>query len=172
MNYTPHMRKLLLLLLMALLDNLPVRSQSLSPVVVSTSGAFYSNSTAMLSSTIGELTMVQTFISGNSILTQGFQQDFDFNVGYPAIRSFSSTDVYPNPTTGHLFIRIGSNYIGDVDAEVFDVQGRLVFRKTYTSDVNGTPLSLEIGGMVTGIYFVKVITGKEQYTAKINLTSI
>ena len=126
----------------------------------------------MLSSTIGEMTMVQTFTAGGSILTQGFQQDFDFNVGLTPVIAGSLTYVFPNPTTGNLYIRIASGYIGAVEAEVFDVEGRLVYRKSYAAEISAMPLSLEIGQLVTGLYFVKVITGKELFSAKINLTKI
>ena len=54
-----------------------VNAQTTTPIVVSSTGAFYSNSTASLSVTVGELTAISTLsnTSINLILTQGFQQN-------------------------------------------------------------------------------------------------
>ena len=54
-----------------------VNSQTTTPIVVSSSGAFYLNSTASLSVTVGELTAISTASNStnNLILTQGFQQN-------------------------------------------------------------------------------------------------
>ncbi len=62
-----------------LLIVITVTAQTTSPQVISTAGNFYSNSTASLSVTVGELTSVSTVNnpSINLTLTQGFQQNFD-----------------------------------------------------------------------------------------------
>jgi hypothetical protein len=60
------------------------KAQSISPSVISTSGAFFSNGNGMLFTTIGEMSMVATYNSGTSILTRGFQQAFDFVIIFRA----------------------------------------------------------------------------------------
>ena len=47
-------------------------AQSLSPSVISSAGDFFSNASGSLSSTVAEMTMVETFSSTNNKLTQGF----------------------------------------------------------------------------------------------------
>ena len=62
-----------LLILITLINH----AQTLTPIVISTSGANFSTSQVSLSVTIGELTAIET-VSNNSInliLTQGFQQN-------------------------------------------------------------------------------------------------
>lgn len=69
------MKKIIIPLLLIIVIN--VNSQTTTPIVVSSTGAFYSNSTASLSVTVGELTAISTVsnTSINLILTQGFQQN-------------------------------------------------------------------------------------------------
>ncbi len=144
-------------------------AQSLSPTVVSTSGAFYSNGNGMLSTTIGEMTMVETFAAGSAILNQGFQQAFDFSTGInnPTVRSGLS--IYPNPTSGNVSVQIPSSFTGEVYANIYDAMGKLVFRKTekLTGQTNTIVLSLE--DLTDGMYFFEVKTNSENYTTKINL---
>ena len=52
---------------------LTVISQSVSPEVISSSGAYYENASASLSWTLGEVA-TETYSNGGVTLTQGFQQ--------------------------------------------------------------------------------------------------
>src|SRR3989442_14473369 len=79
------MKKIILLILLSGLS-FALRAQTLTPFVVSTSGAFYSNGAGMLSTTIGELAAVTTLSGGSNYLTQGFQQPWDFSVSIPEIQ--------------------------------------------------------------------------------------
>ena len=144
-------------------------AQLLSPTVVSTSGAFYANGTGMLSSTIGEMSMVQTFSAGTSILNQGFQQTFDFATGInnPTVRN--EMNIYPNPTSGNVSIQVPSSIHGEVYADVYDAIGKLVFRKTEKLTGQPVTLVLSLEDLTDGMYFVELKTSSENYTTKINL---
>ena len=82
-----------------------IHAQSLSPTVVSSSGGFYANSAGQLSFTVGEMTMVTTFFQTNNILTQGFQQPFDFGTAIPEpTKDGFAFGVFPNPSTGNIHL--------------------------------------------------------------------
>jgi len=66
------MKKTILFLFGSLLINIAF-CQSLTPEVIVTSGDYFSETNASISWTLGEIA-TETFISGNTILTQGFQQ--------------------------------------------------------------------------------------------------
>ncbi|MGD0710407.1 MAG: hypothetical protein ABR968_04440 [Bacteroidales bacterium] len=91
--------KFLVLIAVLGICGLTARSQTLSPTVISSSGGFYNNSSGMLSTTVAEMTMVQTFQSGSNFLTQGFQQPEDYTVGIVETPVVSGDIlIYPNPT--------------------------------------------------------------------------
>jgi hypothetical protein len=66
------MRKLISLLNLALIFQC-LSAQTLSPVVLESSGNYYESTNVSLSWTLGEIA-TETYTSGNIILTQGFQQ--------------------------------------------------------------------------------------------------
>lgn len=144
-------------------------AQSLSPTVVSPSGAFYQNGTGMLSTTVGEMSMVQTFSSGSVILTQGFQQAFDFGVGIhesPATYAFS---LYPNPTTGNVVLQIPEGISGDVDLLLFDAVGQLVWQKSFGVLSGGSTAALSLESLAEGSYFIALNNSGKQYFSKLNI---
>jgi len=54
-------------------------AQTVSPEVISTSGDYFSNASASLSWTLGELA-TETLTAGNITLTQGFQQTYSLQI--------------------------------------------------------------------------------------------
>jgi hypothetical protein len=144
-------------------------AQSLSPSVVSTSGAFYSNGSGMLSSTIGELTMVETFSNGSAILNQGFQQTFDFTTGINNPVVSSGLSIYPNPTSGNVTVQLPSSFTDEVSTSIYDAIGKLVYRKTEKLIGQSSTLNLTLENFIDGMYLVEVKTHSENFVTKINL---
>ena len=72
------MKKIFQILIMVLLPGLIV-AQSLSPVVIASSGNYYQGANASLSWTLGEVA-TETYTSGNVILSQGFQQPISISI--------------------------------------------------------------------------------------------
>jgi len=62
---------------------------------------------------------------------------------------FSSLKIYPNPTTGSLFI----NNAEDMSIEIYNISGNLLFKEKDLS--NQTNISLD--NLTNGVYFVKFI---------------
>lgn len=61
--------------------------------------------------------------------------------------------VYPNPSNGLVNVRVG-NYSGNLDIQVIDVNGRVVFQNK-NNDFN-VETSLNLSHLQSGMYFVKV----------------
>lgn len=64
-------------------------------------------------------------------------------------RDASAISLYPNPTTGELFI---NGLPGAVQVEVMDVTGRLVQRERFTS--NGATQRMDLGALQSGQYAI------------------
>lgn len=71
--------------------------------------------------------------------------------------------VYPNPANNVINIAI-SNYTGDLNVEMYDINGRVV--KSVSVDFTGN-YSVDLNGLSTGVYVVKLAGSELNYTEKI-----
>jgi hypothetical protein len=152
-----------------------LKAQTLSPVVLSSSGGFYSTVGNSLSFTVAEMTMVQTFSQPSSILTQGFQQPEQLST------SIAENDVkrgevmlYPNPTNGLINLSYKSNTEGAYSVSIFNMVGQIVFSQSYASGIGLNTIHLDIGQYRQGIYMLELsstdLNNKKNSTIhKINL---
>jgi hypothetical protein len=137
-------------------------SQLLAPTVISSSGGFYSNTSGMLSFTTGELAATETYTKPNSILTQGFQQPWDFGtyiVEHP-VANFSY-GFYPNPTDGYFFVLTDSELDLQVSLAILDIVGREIFRHDYhqESKINVHPVDITFAPEGTYILSLRIHDG-------------
>jgi hypothetical protein len=151
------MKKVLLLFSMCCLG-LALQAQTLTPFVISTSGAFYSNSAGMLSTTIGELAAVTTLSSGNNFLTQGFQQPEDFSVSIPEIQENGlAFDVYPNPSSGNFTLALNTEQDSKVAVRVSDMLGQTVYFETFYHISGYASRDISLEKMAEGVYLLEVV---------------
>jgi len=115
----------------------------------------------MLSFTTGEMTAVETYTSPSTILTQGFQQAWDFGtyINEHPIPNFSF-GIYPNPSNGYFKLVTESEVNEHVDVRISDVLGREILRKKFyhQSKINVQPFDLSDAAQ--GIYLI-ALTIKE-----------
>jgi hypothetical protein len=130
-------------------------AQQLTPFVISTSGGFYSNASGSLSFTVGEMAAVETFTAPASILTQGFQQPWDFGtyvIDYPGAEF--SFDVFPNPSGSVVHLYTQSVEQAALKISVTDILGREVFHsELFHSDVLQLH-QLDLSIVTSGTYFL------------------
>lgn len=130
------------------------RGQTLERQVIGTTGAAVENTSAMLSYTVGEVS-IQTAVTTSVILTQGFQQvDTTDLLGIPYLTDlYAHMLVYPNPTNGSLSIRIDGHInpdYGMLYLEVIDMNGKAV--RTVPMDL---PLvSLDVADLGNSAYLL------------------
>lgn len=150
--------KLILLAVFGLLS-FSAQPQTLSPHVVSSSGGFYSNSSGMLSFTVAEMTMVQTFTSAANMLTQGFQQPEDYFVGIDEI-PYVSEDVliYPNPTNGSFVLSYQSDDNLETSIRIYNLAGKLVLEKQVSQPAGLNTIDFDISTYSMGMYILELVT--------------
>ncbi len=155
------------LLLLLVLSHVSI-AQTFSPSITSPAGSFNSNSGYTFSQTIGEMTMVQTFSSGSSILTQGMQQPASAPV---SVREFQnplySMEIFPNPGSGNFFIELKTPIAAIVRLRVLDILGQLVLTEKENNIPGTMRQTLNLSGLTNGTYMVQVIlsdaAGKETF---------
>lgn len=154
-----------------------LRAQSLTPFVVSTSGAFYSNGAGMLSTTIGELAAVTTLSGGSNYLTQGFQQPWDFSTSIPEIHENGlAFEIFPNPSSGQITLSLNTERDSKLAVKVYDVLGKTVYFESISHTAGYASYEMNLEKVAEGVYMLEVIntensSGKTTKSIKkINLT--
>jgi len=140
-------------------------AQQLLPFAISSSGGFYNNSSGMLSFTTAEMSAVETYISPSSILTQGFQQAWDFGTKtteYP--NHHFSFGIYPNPSIGHFNLFIDTELNQNIDVKILDLLGKVILQTSYYHESGINVESIDLSFAAPGIYIVS-LTIKEKITS-------
>ena len=125
--------------------------QSLSPIVFSSSGNFFSVTGSSLSWTIGEPAFY-TFSTGNNILTSGFQQPDGLVTGFsPARENSSMFSIFPNPAEDKIEI-LKPNSSG-FSCHVYDFRGLELFK--FYMPAGASSKILDIQSLTSGNYLVR-----------------
>lgn len=152
-----------------------LNAQMLTPTVISSGGAFYSNASAMLSTTIGELTMIETFSSSANFLTQGFQQPEILTVGLeesPA--SNNAVLIFPNPATDVFTLSANFKEGGTIEIIVYNALGQETLRSPSIISTGGViNIPVDSKKLAAGIYLVKTVfvsSAHQKFTHTLKLT--
>ena len=125
-----------------------------SQEVISTQGGSYTDSSAAIDFTIGEV-VTFTGTSSENNLTQGFHQT---NWGFVSIEdhvpSYEAI-IYPNPTED--FLNIKASLYEDVSYVLYDEMGKLILQGL----LSGEQTALEVSPLATGRYSLVLSNSKE-----------
>jgi hypothetical protein len=154
--------KLILIIVFGLCSFL-VQSQTLSPTVISSSGGFYSNGSGMLSFTVAEMTMVETFTQPGNILTQGFQQPEDYVTGIVETPDVSgNTLIYPNPTNGSFVLSYMNNDNSETTIRLYNLAGQIVMEKQVLQSAGLNTVNFDISSFSQGMYIMELTTNNSK----------
>ncbi|HLG34528.1 MAG TPA: YCF48-related protein [Bacteroidia bacterium] len=107
----------------------------------------------------GSYTVVYTSTSGCSATSVPYDV---LDVGINSVSASDGILIYPNPATSHLAIGSWQSAINCI--EVFDVFGQNVFR--LEPEAGNRKLNIDVSGLLSGIYFVRVKTDNGTISAK------
>lgn len=133
--------------------------------VVTSGGDFFESAQGSFSWTLGE-PVSETF-SSTSVLTQGFQQDYENILSVEQLSESIFPIVYPNPFQDKLFINISEFNQDNTTVEVIlsDNSGRIILHDVVTDMLN-------TGTLPEGIYHLEIRSGNmENYTFKLVKTA-
>jgi hypothetical protein len=154
--------KKLYILICAVAATFIANSQSLSPTVIASSGAYVVNQGAnvSLSYTVGEMTMVQTFSANGNILTQGFQQPNDLVNAVIDLSQgeFGSFVVYPNPAIDYTSFGFTLPEAGRVSIGLFNELGQKVsdvYNANYSTN-DKIVQQTNVSTLAAGMYFLNM----------------
>lgn len=106
--------------------------------VVSTQGDSYSQASANIDFTIGEV-IIDTGTDGINDLTQGFHQSSWVFVGIEDFYDSYEVSIFPNPTSDVL--NINTSEFTNVTYAMYDVLGKLVMQNKLSAEQTPIPVS-------------------------------
>ncbi len=122
---------------------------------------------------------LRLFRESNGSLIKNFENDFGKEFRYSfVIDNFTyiqdqgksiKFNVYPNPTTGKVYVDVDLHNSSDLIVEITDVTGRVISKKTINDMFNNT-LFFNLENESKGIYFCKIRSQELTQTKKIILT--
>jgi hypothetical protein len=79
-----------------------------------------------------------------------------------------SVSIYPNPFRDNANVQVISKAHAAFDLSVYNLKGQVIQKMAGLTDANGNAnISLQRSGMISGVYFVKVITSDKEFTKKV-----
>ena len=170
------MKTKLLYLLLTCIVSQSCWAQTVSPGVISPAGGSSLNGGAMLSSTVGEMTMVKTFSAADVILTQGFQQAYDINVGIHKNNVANNTiTLGPNPSRGEVQLFFNSAAALNLTILIYDMAGKLIYQTTSRKAEHNNYILLNLSSLAVGDYLLNCNTAStstevaQSFSQKINI---
>ena len=131
------------LFVFSLLSTIAVSAQE----VLSTQGDSYSNATANINFTIGEI-VINTGTNGINDLTQGFHQTNWNLVGMEDHSPSYEATIYPNPVSEVLNIKTSA--FENVTYRLYDTKGKLMLQDKLSAEQT----RIEVGQLAPGSYSI------------------
>jgi hypothetical protein len=144
---------------------------ALEPNVIASGGSYAENESMSISWTLGELA-ASTLTGGDMILTQGFQQPFDFGTGINTEELNWGITAYPNPVTDELNVRFDIDRTRDFWIEVQDVTGRVLSLEQQKEVFPGDILQINTSNFTYGVYFLKVFTPDREQSQVLSIRKL
>lgn len=153
------MRTLLLLWGSFLLSVAQLHAQPAAQSVVNATGYTYSGGFYQIDWSVGEVALIDEMRSGNGqyVITNGFLQSTEGGIPNPGQR-FSDDEIRmrPNLTDDKVEVSLLTRQQGKVMLQVFDISGRVVFRKSLVSYGAGNVERIALRSLASGTYFLKI----------------
>jgi hypothetical protein len=157
-----------LLICLAVFGAMAIRSQTVTPVLLSNQGGYSQFSSGSISWSIGE-PVSESYTSGGRIHTMGFHQP-ELNI--VSIIQEQGHDVtvlvFPNPVKETLTVNFSGMNPGDYKLEMFDNIGKLILKSDASVTGNSQSVQLKINEVAAGNYFLRVDGKDFSKTIKIN----
>ncbi|MDO5979709.1 T9SS type A sorting domain-containing protein [Flavivirga spongiicola] len=121
--------------------------------------------TFVIQESVGQSSVIGTYINNNYILRQGFiQPNVLAKITDKNIPLGLQLTVFPNPFDKQLSIAFKEKVSGKVDITVFDVSGRFITSKSYQEN---QLVDVKLNALPSGSYILKVIANTKQFVTKI-----
>ncbi len=127
-------------------------AQSLSPLIISTSGTSFTNSSSQLDWTIGE-PVTAALSNSNNLLSQGFHQPNLLTTAINDVPADYSVTLFPNPAVDFVTLQI-QNLLNEVlIIDLYTIEGKLLKSQQINSS---THLQIDMTAYNSGTYLLSI----------------
>ena len=165
------MKKVVLLIPLALAAITGANAQSVGPATLNATGGSKTIGTQEFEWSVGEMTMVSTFAGSNVIVTQGVLQPSAAMTGVP--NSPGLTDqlqVFPNPVSSVVNFRYTSASEGTLNYRLIDMTGKVISSLSMNVKQGTNEQQVDLTSLACATYFLEITThtpGTETISYKI-----
>lgn len=123
---------------------------------IAATGSYFENNEFSVSWGVGELA-IETFSSGNYIVTQGFQQSKLEVTNIDNTNSeFDYIEVYPNPTSDFVYLNFKDKAPLACEYQMIDTEGKVMNKQKITEQ----SVQVSFVNKKTGVYFMRIFSDK------------
>lgn len=145
-----------------------LRSQTVTPTVISNNGGFSSTAQGSIAWTIGE-PVSETYSTSTNKTTMGFHQP---ELGIASLLKEQSNPlsviVYPNPVSEVLKINLSEMPKKLYQLKLTDINGKTILEKEVNILLTGQDHELNLNNYAEGIYFLQISNDELNTTIKLN----
>ncbi|WP_181364062.1 T9SS type A sorting domain-containing protein [Algibacter marinivivus] len=123
-----------------------------------------SKGTYVISQSIGQSSVIGTYTSNGYYLRQGFQQPHKRIKVIKSTYSSLRAKVYPNPFDYNIQISFKENVSEDINIDVYDISGKLVFSKSF---LPSRKIQMNLENLSSGAYTLKAISNGKLFNSKL-----
>ncbi len=92
----------------------------------------------------------------------------EIGIGETAFNA-SNINIYPNPSTGKLYIDISSEETSEVNIYIMDLLGQIQIEETMIFGQGNSSKTFDLSKLANGLYIVKLQNGEQSYSYKITV---
>lgn len=129
----------------------------------------YTDDACMYMFTTGQKTRATAAMNGSRV---NLKNNSWYGCGTLAVKEASFeqyVNVFPNPSSGELNIRIDLVHAGGTQVKLYDILGNCVQQASF-DDINSDNLEMDLSALANGVYFVDIVKDGNKVTKKIVLS--
>jgi hypothetical protein len=99
------------------------------------------------------------FVANNNTTDEGWSANWStLPAGIPDLSGQPDVEVFPNPTSDHLTIRLSTPSKKDFNLELMSTDGKGQLSTVLLFDKGMTEKNMDVSGLASGVYFIRIIS--------------
>jgi hypothetical protein len=83
------------------------------------------------------------------------------------VTSINNIEIYPNPTSGNVFVGFTATEETDVNLSVITITGTEILSKNYNNIIGNQVAEINLANYAKGAYLIKIKTNKGSFVRKV-----
>ncbi len=151
------MKRSIYLLMLTLLQAVCLNAQSIGPATLNASGGSATMGAAVFEWSVGEMTLVSSFVNSGIIVTQGILQPVEVTLGVAATTVLpGEIRVFPNPASDVVNIQCSALNAESLSWKLFDMSGKELNSQKIVVTSGQATGTVDLSSVAAAIYILEV----------------